>query len=78
MKTLTYSIFIRKSDIIIIDNKLKGDDHMKKINGIYLEKINDDEFKVKEWNEEKGCYYIANYTKDELEIFFNIKKEDLK
>ena len=78
MKTLTSSIFIRKSDIILIDNKLRGDDHMKKINGIYLEKINDDEFKVKEWNTEKKMFYIANYTKDELEIFFNIKKEDLK
>ena len=51
---------------------------MMKINGIYLEKINDDEFKVREFNEKKKMFYIANYTKDELEIFFNIKKEDLK
>lgn len=50
---------------------------MKKINGIYLEKINDDEYKVKEWNKEKEMFYISTYTADELEIFFNIKREDL-
>ena len=50
---------------------------MKKINGVYLEKINNDEFKVKEWHEEKKMFYISTYTTDELEIFFNIKKEDL-
>ena len=78
MKTLTSSIFIRKSDIIIIDNKLKGDDYMMKVNDIYIEKLENDQYKVKEWNTEKQMFYIANYTKDELEIFFNIKKEDLK
>lgn len=50
---------------------------MKKINGIYLEKINDDEYKVKEWNKEKEMFYISTYTADELEIFFKIKREDL-
>ena len=69
---------MRKNDIILIDNKLKGDDNMMKINGIYLEKLDNNEYKVKEWHEEKQIFYIANYTKDELEIFFNIKKEDLK
>ena len=68
---------MRKSDIIFIDNKLRGDDNMMKINDIYLEKINDDEFKVREWNTEKKMFYISTYTADELEIFFNIKKEDL-
>ena len=51
---------------------------MKKINGIYLEKINDDEFKVKEWNTEKGCFYVASYTEDEIYIYFNINKEELE
>lgn len=50
---------------------------MKKINGIYLEKINDDEYKVREWNTEKEMFYISTYTEDELEMFFNIKREDL-
>ena len=77
MKTLTYSIFIRKRDIIIIDNKSKGDDHMVKVNNVYIEKINDELYLVKEWHEEKEMFYIASYTKDELEMF-NIKIEDLK
>ena len=69
---------MRKNAIIIIDNKLKGDDNMIKFNDVYIEKINDELYLVKEWNTEKGCYYVANYTKDELEIFFNIKRENLK
>ena len=77
MKTLTYSIFIRKSDIILIDNKLKGDDHMMKVNDIYIEKLENDQYKVKEWNKEKEMFYVASYTADELEMFFNIKREDL-
>ena len=78
MKTLTYSIFIRKSDIILIDNKLKGDDHMMKVNDIYIEKLENDQYKVKEWNEKKKMFYISTYTSDEIEMYFNIKKEDLK
>lgn len=50
---------------------------MKKINGVYLEKLENDQYKVKEWNTEKQMFYISTYTEDELEIFFNIKKEDL-
>ena len=66
-----------KNDIIIIDNKLKGDDHMKKINDVYLEETDNNEYKVKEFNEEKKMFYISTYTLDELEMYFNIKKEDL-
>ena len=51
---------------------------MEKINDIYIEKLDNNEYKVKEWNAEKGCFYVANYTSDELEMYFNIKKEDLK
>lgn len=50
---------------------------MKKINGIYLEKIENDQYKVKEWNKEKEMFYISTYTEDELEMYFNIKREDL-
>lgn len=51
---------------------------MEKINDIYIEKLDNDEYLVKEFNEEKGCYYVASYTDDEIECFFDIKKEDLK
>lgn len=51
---------------------------MKKVNNIYIEKLENDQYKVKEWNKEKGCYYVASYTSDEIFIYFNIKKEDLK
>ena len=70
---------MRKSDIIIlIDNKLRGDDHMVKVNDIYIKKISDELYLVKEFNEEKGCFYVANYTSDEIFIFFNINKKELE
>ena len=50
---------------------------MIKINGVYLEKTDNNEFKGKEWNKEKEMFYISTYTEDELEMFFNIKREDL-
>ena len=49
---------------------------MMKVNDIYIEKLENDQYKVKEWNKEKEMFYVANYTKDEIEINFNIKKED--
>lgn len=42
---------------------------------LFVKKLSDELYLVKEYNTEKGCYYVANYTSDELEIFFNIKKE---
>ena len=51
---------------------------MMKVNNIYIEKLENDQYKVKEWNEKKSCYYVASYTEDEIFIYFNIKKEDLK
>ena len=48
---------------------------MMKVNDIYIEKISEELYLVKEFNEEKKMFYTANYTKDELEMFFNIKKE---
>ena len=68
---------MRKNDIILIDNKLKGDDHMIKVNNVYIEKLENNEYKVKEWNTEKEMFYISTYTADELEMFFNIKREEL-
>lgn len=50
---------------------------MMKVNDIYIEKIND-QYKVKEWNAEKGCYYVASYTSDEIKDFFNINKKELE
>ena len=46
---------------------------------LFIKKLSDEEYKVKEYNAEKGCYYVANYTEDEIKMFFlDIKKEDLK
>lgn len=45
---------------------------------LFIKKISDELYLVKEWHEEKGCFYVANYTKDEIYIYFNIKKENLK
>ena len=50
---------------------------MIKVNNIYIEKLENDQFKVKEWNKEKEMFYISAYTEDELEMFFNLKREDL-
>ena len=51
---------------------------MMKVNDIYIEKINDELYLVKEFNTKKGCFYVANYTKDEIFIFFNINKKELE
>ena len=45
---------------------------------LFVKKVSDELYLVKEWNAEKGCCYVATYTSDELEMYFNIKKEDLK
>ena len=50
---------------------------MIKVNNVYIEKLENDQYKVKEWNTEKQMFYISTYTADELEMFFNIKREDL-
>ena len=50
---------------------------MIKVNNVYIEKLENDQYKVKEWNTEKEMFYISTYTEDELEMFFNIKREDL-
>ena len=71
---------MRKNDIILIDNN-KEVVHMEfiKINEqLFIKKINDELYLVKEFNEEKKMFYVANYTKDEIFIYFNINKEDLK
>ena len=41
---------------------------------LFIKKISE-EYLVKEWNAEKGCFYVASYTEDEIKTFFNIKKE---
>lgn len=45
---------------------------------LFVKKVSDELYLVKEWNEEKQMFYVATYTSDELSIHFNIKKEDLK
>ena len=52
---------------------------MEKVNEqLFIKKVSDELYLVKEYNPEKCCYYVASYTDDEIECFFNIKKEDLK
>ena len=51
---------------------------MMKVNDIYIEKLDNDEYLVKEFNEEKGCYYVASYTSDEIKDFFDINKKELE
>lgn len=41
---------------------------------LFVKKLSDELYLVKEYNAEKGCYYVATYTSDELEMYFNIKK----
>ena len=50
---------------------------MIKVNNVYIEKLENDQYKVKEWNTEKEMFYISTYTADVLEMFFNIKREEL-
>lgn len=44
---------------------------------LFVKKIFD-EYLVKEWNAEKQMFYVSTYTSDEIEMYFDIKKEDLK
>ena len=45
---------------------------------LFIKKISDELYLIKEYNTEKGCFYVATYTSDEIKDFFNINKEDLK
>ena len=48
---------------------------MEKVNEqLFVKKLSDELYLVKEWNEEKQMFYVATYTSDELEMF-DIKKE---
>ena len=51
---------------------------MMKVNDIYIKKISDELYLVKEWHEEKKMFYTANYTSDEIFIYFNINKKELE
>lgn len=51
---------------------------MMKVNDIYIEKIENDQYKVKEYNTKKQMFYVASYTEDEIYIYFNINKEELE
>ena len=44
---------------------------------LFIKKISDELYLIKEYNAKKGCYYVATYTSDEIKDFFNINKEDL-
>lgn len=51
---------------------------MMKVNDIYIEKIENDQYKVKEYNTKKQMFYVASYTEDEIFIYFNINKKELE
>ena len=44
---------------------------------LFIKKVSEELYLVKEYNTEKGCYYVASYTEDEIYLYFNINKEDL-
>lgn len=52
--------------------------HMMKVNDIYIEKIENELYLVKEFNAKKQMFYVASYTEDEIKDFFNINKKELE
>lgn len=51
---------------------------MMKVNDIYIEKIENELYLVKEFNAKKQMFYVASYTEDEIKDFFNINKKELE
>lgn len=45
---------------------------------LFIKKLSDELYLIKEYNAKKGCYYIASYTEDEIFIYFNINKKELE
>lgn len=43
---------------------------------LFVKKVSDELYAVKEWNNEKQMFYLSTYTADEIEVFFDIKKGD--
>ena len=43
---------------------------------LFVKKLSDELYLVKEYNAKKQMFYVATYTNDELEVFFDIKKGD--
>ena len=49
---------------------------MIKVNDVYIEKISEELYLVKEYNTKKQMFYTSSYTEDEIKMYFlDIKKE---
>lgn len=42
---------------------------------LFVKKISDELYLVKEYNAKKQMFYLSTYTADEIEMYFDIKKE---
>ena len=45
---------------------------------LFIKKLSEELYLVKEFNAKKQMFYVASYTSDEIKDFFNINKKALE